>query len=306
MIRVMMGSMSLVILAAMYGCQVWSTGVLNYASSSKTTIHKHITRFLRGVLGVKRGTATMPLLCETGCFPIFFYWFRCILKFWNGLVTSNSSVLATVVRADRTLGLSHLGSHTWFRQVKDALCKFGLQDAVTRMSALEQVQDQTLSNQILEHIQDEMDAEGAGDPRHEDVVARHLATYQHYFASRLSTKCQHYLTCNLRGSAIQDMARFRLSSHHLQVEVGAWNHEHNRNQRICEKCDVGVEDEPHMVFECSHRDIRDLREQYAHLFANIDPGDLRGFCEQDCWRIAPFISACMNVCDQWYFDRHVV
>jgi len=32
--------------------------------------------------------------------PIFFYWFRCIIRFWNSLLSSNNPLLEKVVRAD--------------------------------------------------------------------------------------------------------------------------------------------------------------------------------------------------------------
>ena len=39
--------------------------------------------FLKKLLGVKKGTDTRCVLRETGQMPIFFYWFRCIIRFWN-------------------------------------------------------------------------------------------------------------------------------------------------------------------------------------------------------------------------------
>ena len=40
------------------------------------------------------------VLRETGQMPIFFYWFRCIIRFWNSLLSSNNPLLEKVVQAD--------------------------------------------------------------------------------------------------------------------------------------------------------------------------------------------------------------
>ena len=86
--------------AGLYGCQVWATFSLTYDSSVTTRAHVFHLGFLEKLLGVKKGTDTHCVLCETGQMPIFFYWFRCIIRFWNSLLSSNNPLLEKVVRAD--------------------------------------------------------------------------------------------------------------------------------------------------------------------------------------------------------------
>ena len=50
--------------------------------------------------------------------PIFLYWFRCTIRFWNNLLSSNNPLLEKVVRADLLLANR---SDTWTYQVLDAL-----------------------------------------------------------------------------------------------------------------------------------------------------------------------------------------
>ena len=50
--------------------------------------------------------------------PIFLYWFRCTIQFWNNLLSSNNPLLEKVVQAD--LVLANI-SNTWTYQVLDAL-----------------------------------------------------------------------------------------------------------------------------------------------------------------------------------------
>jgi len=50
--------------------------------------------------------------------PIFFYWFRCTIRFWNSLLSSNNPLLEKIVRADLLLANR---SDTWTYQVLHAL-----------------------------------------------------------------------------------------------------------------------------------------------------------------------------------------
>ena len=73
--------------AGLYGCRAWATSSLTYDSSKITSTHVLHLGFLKRLLGVKKSTDTHCVLRETGQMPIFFYWFRCIIRFWNSLAT---------------------------------------------------------------------------------------------------------------------------------------------------------------------------------------------------------------------------
>jgi hypothetical protein len=85
--------------AGLYGCQVWAT----FSLTVTTRAHVLHLGFLKKLLGVKKGTDTHCVLCETGQMPIFFYWFRCSIRFWNSLLSSNNPLLEKIVRADLLL-----------------------------------------------------------------------------------------------------------------------------------------------------------------------------------------------------------
>jgi len=61
------------------------------------------------------------VLRETGQMPILFCRFRCIIQFWNSLLSSNKPLLEKVVRADHLLANR---SDTWTFQVLHALQEF--------------------------------------------------------------------------------------------------------------------------------------------------------------------------------------
>jgi hypothetical protein len=83
--------------AGLYGCQVWATSSLTYDSSKITPTHVLHLGFLKRLLGVKKGTDTHCVLRETGQMPILFICFRCIIRFWNILLSSNNPLLENVV-----------------------------------------------------------------------------------------------------------------------------------------------------------------------------------------------------------------
>ena len=84
--------------AGLYGCQVWATFSLTYDSSVTTRAHVLHLGFLKKLLGVKKDTDTHCALCETGQMPIFFYWFRCTIGFWNSLLSANNPLLEKILR----------------------------------------------------------------------------------------------------------------------------------------------------------------------------------------------------------------
>jgi hypothetical protein len=136
--------------AGLYGCQVWATFSLTYDSSVTTRAHVRHLGFLKKLLGVKKSTDTHCVLRETGQMPIFFYWFRCTIRFWNSLLSSNNPLLEKIVRADLLLTNR---SDTWAYQVLHAL-----QDLPTSQQLLDAIRSRQTINQrqfeltLREHI----------------------------------------------------------------------------------------------------------------------------------------------------------
>ena len=49
---------------------------------------------------MSKGCSNWAVLREAGQLPLQFYWFRAVMRFWNDMVGSNSSVLKNVMKAD--------------------------------------------------------------------------------------------------------------------------------------------------------------------------------------------------------------
>ena len=100
-------------------------------------------------------------------------------------------------------------------------------------------------------------------------------------------------------------AQFRLGSHDLFVERGRYHRPdpipwEARTCRRCVDADLGlfecaVDDEFHMVFDCTA--FRDLRREpdFAPLFADPSSRSLREFCCADDPAVGQFIARCMAV-----------
>jgi len=87
----------------MYGCQVWSSGFLREGDVFRPTLETLHLNFLRGTLGMKRSAPNWALLRGCAHEPLQFYWFRAAIRFYKGMLSSNSATLKQTLRADLKL-----------------------------------------------------------------------------------------------------------------------------------------------------------------------------------------------------------
>jgi len=243
--------------AGLYGCQVWATSSLTYDSSKITPTHVLHLGFLKRLLGVKKGTDTHCVLRETGQMPLFFYWFRCIIRFWNSLLSSNNPLLEKVVRADL---LIENRSDTWTYQVLHALHDFPTsQQFLNAIRSRESINLKQLELTLREHIIGswrELDNLTPHDIHHSSRIMR---TYHTHFGIPLGIApgwwddrkrnrkpvLPIYLRLNISSNLSRALSCLRLSGHNFLVQ----RMRHNRNRRpyelrICDKCDWhSVQDE---------------------------------------------------------------
>jgi hypothetical protein len=99
---------------------VWATSSLTHHSSKNTPTYFLHHGLLKRLLGVKKDTDTHYVLRETGQILVFSYWFRCILRFWNNLL-SKQPLLEKFVLND--LLLANI-NYTWTYQILHALQDF--------------------------------------------------------------------------------------------------------------------------------------------------------------------------------------
>ncbi len=89
----------------MYGCQLWSSGFLHEGDAFRPALKTQHLNFLKGARGLKRSAPNWAALCECAHEPVQFFWFRAAIRFYNGLLSSNSATLQVkqVLHADLKL-----------------------------------------------------------------------------------------------------------------------------------------------------------------------------------------------------------
>ena len=82
-----------------------------------------------------------------------------------------------------------------------------------------------------------------------------------------------YLFFDYSASETCSFLRCRLGSHYLQIDLGRWFDKRPRANRVCPRCTLcRVDDEQHMIFQCSGLDS--VRASHQSLFS-LDVGRAR-------------------------------
>jgi hypothetical protein len=228
---------------------------------------------------------------------IFYYWFRCTIRFWNSLLSSNNPLLKKIVRADLLLANR---SDTWTYQVLHAL-----QDLPTSQQFLDAIRSRQTINQrqfeltLREHI--------IGGWRDLDILTPHEAhhssrimrTYHTHFGVPLGNTSGWwddrkrnqkpvlplYLRLDIPSNLSRALSCLRLSGHNFLVQ--GMRHDRNRRPdelRICDRCDWHtIQDEehilPYLIFPPQFED---------------GPARLRTFMNQpDIFGVASFVAKCL-------------
>ena len=306
--------------AGLYGCQVWATSSLTYDSSKITPTHVLHLGFLKKLLGVKKSTDTHCVLRETGQMTIFFNGFRCIIQFWNSLLSSNNLLLEKVVQADLLIANR---SDTWTYQVLHTLqdfpaCKQFL-NAIRESIHLKQF-ELTLRERIIRSWR-ELDNL---TPHENHYMSRTMRSYHTHSGVPLRTapgwwddrKRNHnpmlpiYLCLNISNNLNYALSCLCLSGHNFLAQRLC----HNSNRRpyelrICDKCDWhSVQNEEHILLpglsawtscKLSHTaPPAGLSPQYED-----SPTRLRTFLNQpDISGVASFVAECLALFPYFFLE----
>ena len=310
--------------ACMYGSQVWCTPLLAplLRGGQTTDLHTRHLGFLKRLLGVKRSTNSLAVLRECGQLPLHLYWLRCTIKFWNACVEVSSSdhalfcgLLRDVMFAE--MQLSRSGKRKcWSRDVMDALNCLGVQAPLAsnqsggvgepHLLAIDMTEVMTAAYTKLKGVW--APCRGA-DPRAEvlpEGCGRKMATYEQWMAVPWEKDKRPfpppYLSVALPKDVIRDMARFRLSAHHLHVETGRWQaHGAHVRDRVCGLCGAGtVQDEKHVLFECTA--LEGIRSQFGDLLGSCNGQMKTLLTAGNASRLAWYVHKCMKRIDDEFCD----
>jgi Reverse transcriptase (RNA-dependent DNA polymerase) len=303
---------------AVSGCQVWAPDQLSHGGMFDAKAQQALLSIYRRVLGLRRGVASASLIDEVGARPLRRYWLKAAANFWATSVRASekSELLAAVMRKE--VLLASVYSKSWLARLHVTL--HGLPGGFNTSSASDQGVMQLKALLVTAVVQawdkkvwDDRKRECEADPRAEFVLHRPQATYISYFRQpQKDGRCRlhWYLKAGyyIPKVVVRNMARFRLSSHNLRVELGRHNHV-PYCARFCTRCaaagirrtqrSVGpqgapIDDESHVLGSCVATNALRMDPRFSALPFT----DIRALMShRDSQTVALFVHRCMCVVD---------
>ena len=253
-----------------YGCEIWGADIIKSCRNLEDSrqvkeIEKMHRKFLKICLGVRDSTPDGIVMYELRRQPIIIKIVKQIFNFWNRIqVRDDDEDLVKMAMRDNW-NLAMNGKKCWSSVVKDLVAEYG---------EIEINHDNLIDTEEMVYRMGEKWIEGIS--RHNELGIRDIPdchrrgfkafTYFHWFAQDPETSKRTTFWYNLNiWSRIQVVARFRLGSHHLEIEKGRWNRNYVcRSHRICRMCNLRVrEDELHIMYCPSYFEFRC---QYPNIF----------------------------------------
>jgi hypothetical protein len=214
-----------------YNCEVWFPEKENY------DIEKIQLNYLKNMLSVRSQTPTTAVLADTGRFPLLLRQHSSALKYLDRLKSKNCPTYLNKC-LEIQLKLKEKGVACWLTRI----CKITDNLNIDLFNCNLNKTIASLFNLAQEKMMADIN---------DNYKYPKLRTYKTF---KSDMRLEPYLNYNLPKSIYTSIARFRLSSHNLNIELGR----HKRpyvpaEDRICEKCDLNVvEDEFHCLMICTN------------------------------------------------------
>ena len=210
-------------------------------------------KFLKNMLGVRNQTSTVAILADTGRFPLVYRQQASALKYWDRLRSSDSPDLLKNCY-DIQILMHQNKIPCWLSKVHQITNK------------MVEVQDNPSVNKIVIALYEQGQKQMMENINDNQKYPK-LRTYK-LFKNEL--RLETYLNNYFPKYVYRSIARFRLSSHNLNIELGR----HKRpyipaDERFCKRCNCElVEDEFHCLMICTHWNnirIELLETAYHHI-----------------------------------------
>lgn len=294
-----------------YGCEIWAPSVLLkkgklVCDGTQEVMH---TIFMRQSLGVRGTTPNAIVLRELGRDPLWMFWVKQCCKFWNKTIAlPDDDVVKKAMYESVQLAMEPSGVDSWAGRFLQCLCALGV---LPHPSQVFEQRDGNMTTRLrpfgmqavctaMHKSTVEMWAgvQAAGLPRSmpdEKSVGYKLATYNAWFGVDKFEKSGVFTAHLGCRKDIATVARFRMGSHSLDIEVLRWGKNYTkRSKRICTCCQLGqIEDEQHVMMECTaYADIRLQMLGTNTDMKKVSNGDGSGAH----WRaVAKFLKACGSI-----------
>ena len=267
-----------------YGSEIWGT-------NTHYSIENVHYKFCKRQLGVGINAANFAVLGECGRDRMYV---KCVVKcvkYWMKLLAlPRESLLGSAYSFLYNQCL--LGKHNWAYKVKHLLEKYGFGWIWANQKVYDEVAFIKLFSERIRDCELQMWNEGI------------------HSVSKLKTYCKFkdnreeelYLSLPIPRRLRVALARFRISSHNLEVEIGRQSNI-SLEKRLCKHCAVNhveaIEDEYHVVVECNAYDH--LRQMYLGKLI-VETPNIHNFVSlfkssryQDILSVANYIASVFKV-----------
>jgi hypothetical protein len=208
---------------------------------------------------------------ETGMYPIQLTVLDRMLRFILRSITLKSHEYLKQALADNFDDYREHGTKNWTYCLFEFLNHIGFPTAhIHSFTYFSQHTIDRIKAKWRSHYQTKVWSNLPTDPRTAPSDNIKICTYHNWFAPPLPTGGQkwepaHYiLHPQLPYHQSISLAKFRTSSHHLLIN--ALRGKTPRSARICPLCNQGVQDEHHIIFDCSA--MNEARSRHRTLWRN--------------------------------------
>ena len=223
----------------LYGSDFW--GCLKHPHNNPVE-NLHM-QFCRQVLGVQKNTSNCGVLLELGRTPLMMEAQKLSLKNWNRIKEGNGNFLVTN---------SYLNAHaknlTWNETIHGTLSTSGMQFRISEGRS-------DLANAYFGKAKDIFHQKSLAQIGKPDSKLRTYALIKQTIGR------EDYLTEIKNTKRRQKLTKLRLSNHQLMIETGR-HKKLPKDERICQLCHYGVEDEIHQrilyVFSLSRSESEEV------------------------------------------------
>ena len=228
-----------------YGSEVW--GLYTHESIENVQI-----RFCKKILGVGSKTPTNAVLGDCGRFHMFIMCSLKCLKYWLKILELPQESLAKGCY-DMLYSLDNVGKANWVTKVKNILFLYGFGEVWLNQGV------RNVELFVNEFKQRLLDCE----IQYWASKIIEMPKLRYYNRFKTLYEAEQYLFLNVPRKLKAALAKFRMSSHNLEVECGRKSNV-IMEDRLCKACGhinlVNVECEYHVVMNCYLYD--DVRQKY--------------------------------------------
>ena len=212
-----------------YNAEIW------FSPKEIDSLEKIQLKYLKNMLCVRNQTSTIGILADTGRFPLLYRQQVSALKYWNRLNSDNCPFLLKVCHGIQKKMFQN-NVKCWLSKLYNILGDLDVEPDTNIKHTIASLYTKAQEKLMLAINDSDL------NPK--------LRTFKLF---KTDLRLEPYLNHNLPKYVYSSIARFRLSSHNLHIELGR----HKRpkvpaDQRNCNRCNSNcIEDEFHCLMICS-------------------------------------------------------